>query len=282
LWRYLSLDKLIDLLSTGELFFAPLASFIESDPFEGYFPAVAMEAHAGILRPAIQHVESTISKIERRNKKTNQRTPKDLAKLRQKFNNLKAAPAILFQAMNQSIAINCWHANSGESEAMWRLYADNGKAVAIETDVDALKQSIESRDSAHVVDVFRVKYLDFFNKTLKPEDCAVDGHLTPLLKRVSYQHECEVRAFIGPRFSDFPSKKFLDIDYCKNYWKPLPVRLPVDTSILAKRVHVSPYSKQPFERSVARVCELFGLPADIVAPSKMLCGHEELLKSFTF
>lgn len=38
LWRYLSLDKLVDLLSTSELFFTPLAAFAKSDPFEGYLP----------------------------------------------------------------------------------------------------------------------------------------------------------------------------------------------------------------------------------------------------
>ena len=35
LWRYMSLDKLVDLLSTRELQFAPLAWFVKSDPFEG-------------------------------------------------------------------------------------------------------------------------------------------------------------------------------------------------------------------------------------------------------
>jgi hypothetical protein len=54
LWRYVSLDKLVDLLATGDLFFAPLASFVRTDPFEGYLPAAAMEAHAGIFRPVIQ------------------------------------------------------------------------------------------------------------------------------------------------------------------------------------------------------------------------------------
>jgi hypothetical protein len=34
LWRYLSLDKLVDLLSTNELCFTPLARFAKSDPFE--------------------------------------------------------------------------------------------------------------------------------------------------------------------------------------------------------------------------------------------------------
>jgi hypothetical protein len=278
LWRYLSLEKLIDLLSTRELFFAPLASFIESDPFEGYLPAVAMEAHAGIFRTVIQDLELAVGEIERRSRKP---PPNGLETLRQKFDTLKTVPAHLFQAINQSLAINCWHANEGESEAMWRLYADNGKAVAIETDLNALTESIESGESEHLVDIFPVKYLDFFDKDVQPKDCVVEGHLTPLLKRVSYRHECEVRAFIGRPLPE-PLPKHFDLNYWKDYWKPSPVRLPVDTSVLVRRVHVSPYAKQPFEKSVIKICELLGLPADAVAPSKMLCGHEELLKSFTY
>jgi hypothetical protein len=38
--------------------------------------------------------------------------------------------------------VDWWHASGSESEAMWRLYAENGKAVAVETTLDALKESI--------------------------------------------------------------------------------------------------------------------------------------------
>lgn len=277
LWRYLSLDKLVDLLATGDLFFAPLASFVSTDPFEGYLPAAAMEAHAGIFRSVIKDFESAVSALEDHGKKTNRQVAADSQQmLRHKLDDLKAAPAIFFQAINQCIAVNCWHANDFESEAMWRLYADNGNAVAIETSVDALKESIESRQSEHVVHVYRVKYLDFFDKNLKPAECVVEGHLTPLLKRLSYSHECEVRAFVGRVPKN--TRESLDV----NYWKPAPVRVPVDLTALVKRVHVSPYSREPFESSVAKVCEMLGLPATIVKPSKMLSGHEELLKSFNY
>lgn len=278
LWRYLSLDKLIDLLATGELFFAPLASFIESDPYEGCMPAVAMEAHAGIFRPAIQDLESAASELDaqiRRMRPSTSAGGEDRLKL--KLDDLKTAPARFFQAINKSIAINCWHASDCESEAMWRLYADNGKAVAIETDFDGLKRSMESGQTGHLVHIYPVKYLDFLDKTLKPADCVVEGHLTPLLKRASYKHECEVRAFIGRPVPEVPTE-CLNMDY----WKPAPVRLPVDLTILVKRIYVSPYTSQPFESSVIKICELLGLAEGIVARSKLLRGHEELLKAFSY
>lgn len=116
LWRYLSLDKLIDLLATGELFFAPLASFIETDPYEGYLPAVAMEANAEIFRPVIQHLESAVSELEKQSRKTRRAaSPDGQNGLRRKLDDLKTAPARFFQAINKSIAINCWHKSDCES-----------------------------------------------------------------------------------------------------------------------------------------------------------------------
>jgi hypothetical protein len=278
LWRYLSLDKLIDLLSTGELFFVPLSFFVKTDPFEGYLPAVAMDALAGIFRPVVKDVESIFPALEDHCKRVNRELTSDEREgLYHNLEDLKAAPKRFFPAIMQCQTVNCWHENDGESEAMWRLYADKGNAVAIETSVDALKESIQSQESEHRVHIYRVKYVDFFDKDLKPRDCLVEGrHLTPLLKRLSYQHEKEVRAFIGRVPKDLQESGNIE------YWQPTPVRLPVDVKVLVKRVHVSPYSREPLESSVTKICELLGLRTGVVEPSKMLSGQEELLKPFNY
>jgi hypothetical protein len=68
LWRYLSLDKLIDLLSTSELFFTPLATFAKTDPFEGYLPSIAFDAHASIFRRYVHDLELSHQQVaEHRN-----------------------------------------------------------------------------------------------------------------------------------------------------------------------------------------------------------------------
>lgn len=72
---------------------------------------------------------------------------------------------------------------------MWRLYSENGKAIAVETTLGGLRDSIQNRESASVVHIFPVKYLNFSDPNLEPQDCVVEGHLFPLLKRISYQHE---------------------------------------------------------------------------------------------
>jgi hypothetical protein len=53
LWRYMSLDKFIDLLSMNQLYFAPLAFYMKTDPFEGFLPAVCLEADTNSFKGLI-------------------------------------------------------------------------------------------------------------------------------------------------------------------------------------------------------------------------------------
>ena len=272
LWRYMSLDKLIDLLATQELHFTPLASFAKSDPFEGYLPAVAMDADASVFRPHVKDAESTWELVEaHRNSSGHELTDEERAVAEERITDLKGAPRLYRMAIAKSIAVNCWHINKGESEAMWRLYGDSGKGVAVETTFGALKDSIAARDSPFRVQIYPVKYLDFFDTNLKPTDCVVEGHRAPLLKRISYEHEREVRAFIV----HVPETTRAGLKLAE--WNPVPVRIPVAANRLVKAVHVSPYPGEPFASSVVRICEKFGLPDGIVRPSRLLSGHEELL-----
>jgi hypothetical protein len=272
LWRYMSLDKLIDLLSTSELYFAPLASFVKTDPFEGYLPAVALEADASIFRPHLKDAELAFELVEEHRRNLGcEVTSEEQALFQSRLDDLKAAPKIYHAAIAKAISVNCWHMNKSESEAMWRLYGDSGKGVAVETTLDALKESIQVCESVFRVHIYPVKYVDFFDETLKPADCVVEGQRAPFLKRVSYKHEQEVRASIL-RVPE-TARKALDLES----WKPVPVRLPVELNHLVKAVHVSPYPGEPFPSSVIKICEKFGLPKGTVKFSKLLSGQEELL-----
>jgi hypothetical protein len=272
LWRYMSMDKLVDLLAEQELHFTPLAAFAKSDPFEGYLPVVAMDALASILRPKVKDTESGWQLTEEHRQSVGYPlTEEEKALAEKQIVDQKEAPRNYYALIAKSIAVNCWHINKGESEAMWRLYSDNGKGIAIKTSLGALKEAIGARDSAFQVNIYPVKYLDFFDDKLKPADCIEDGHLAPLLKRLSYEHEREVRAFIVHKPETVRDGLNLE------EWKPVPVRIPVDVSRLLKAVHVSPYPGAPFASSVTRICEKFGLIEGIVKSSRLLSGHEELL-----
>jgi len=272
LWRYLSLDKLVDLVSTSELFFTPLATFAKSDPFEGYLPSVAFDAHTSIFRKYVNDLELAHQQLaEHRQNKGYPLTDSERATLQMSVEDIRSSLRRLLPAIAKTTTVNCWHASEGESEAMWRLYAENGKAVAVETTLDALKSSIQERDCPSIVHIYPVKYLDFFDSALQPKDCIVEGHLAPLLKRISYQHEREVRAFIGKVAPN--QRAGADVAF----WKPEPIRLPVDVKLLVKAIHVSPYAGEPFPSSVMKICDAFGLGLGIVQPSHLLSGEEELL-----
>jgi hypothetical protein len=273
LWRYLSLDKLVDLLSTSELFFTPLAAFAQSDPFEGYLPSVAFDAHASLSSRYVNDIKLAHQQVaEYRRNKGFPLTDAEQLMLETRVEDTRSSFRRLLPAIAKATTVNCWHANEGESEAMWRLYGENGKAVAVETTLEALTLSIQQRDSPHAVFIYPVKYLDFFDSTLQPKDCVVEGHLMPLLKRISYQHEREVRAFIS-KIAPNP-RAGADVAF----WKPEPIRLPVDVNVLVKAIHISPYAGEPFPSSVVKICEAFGLSPGIVQPSQLLTGEEQLLE----
>ncbi|WP_250530693.1 hypothetical protein [Caballeronia sp. NCF4] len=65
LWRYLTLDKFINLIESSTLFFTPLAWYKETDPFEGYLPKVAIDAIAAIPAKYAQRHEERITAIEK-------------------------------------------------------------------------------------------------------------------------------------------------------------------------------------------------------------------------
>jgi len=253
LWRYVSLDKLVDLLSTSELYFTPLANFKNSDPYEGYLPKVALNAHASISRKYIEDAVRMHEQVaEHRERLGAPLTVQEREALGATLDNVRTSMRRFMPAIVKATVVNCWHAN-------------------VETTLDALKQSIEVRDFSGKVHIFPVRYLDFFDSNLQPRDCVVEGHLAPLLKRNSYQHEQEVRAFIG-KVAPNPH-----VGSDISFWKPEPVRLPVDVKTLVAAVYVSPYATEPFPSSVAAVCEAFGLGSGIVKPSRLLSGDEELL-----
>jgi hypothetical protein len=278
LWRYMALDKFVDLLSTNELFFSPLAYYAKTDPFEGFLPAVCLKADAEISKGLIEDMNPAIEIVRRLCSDPSQAVArKALETFETAYEDLRSSHKRFFPAIMQSVTVSCWHENSCESEAMWRLYSENGKAIAIETTVDALKGSIESRDAEHIVHIHPVKYVDFFDETLMPKDCVVGGHRAPLLKRKSYEHEHEVRAFICRRTPDNP-RDMLNIDF----WRPTGVKLPVDVHLLVKRLHVSPYQSEPFGSSVRKICEIFGLGSHIIEPSRLLSGQEDLANMLAF
>ncbi|HEY6527207.1 MAG TPA: DUF2971 domain-containing protein [Cellvibrionaceae bacterium] len=129
LWRYMSLPKLISILTTKSLNLARIDRM--ADQFEGTITKATLEG--------IQRYQSMIGQT-------------------------LSEEAILnmYRRTRETSYISCWHANEYESEAMWQLYGAKG-GVAIQTSYDKLTQSIANDGEVYIG---LVKYIDYDNAHL--------------------------------------------------------------------------------------------------------------------
>lgn len=83
--------------------------------------------------------------------------------------------------------VSCWHESSFESEAMWQLYSNKHRGIAIVSTREKLSNVLPKE-----VKIANVKYIDF------EADCVP---LAPLhfYKRSAFEYEKEVRAVIVDR-----------------------------------------------------------------------------------
>lgn len=274
-WRYMSLDKLVNLLESESLYFAPLSFYEKSDPYEGYIPKVAFEALSTVLGASnknLEHLYDQLQQIAATSKASGKRNPNGEEFLEQFRTKLDAQSSLSKEIYNKAakgITVNCWHYNQLESEAMWKLYSESGKGIAIKTSIESLKDSIESVEQDILVQVGRVKYLDFYDKNLTPKECVTDGHLSPLLKRASFSHENEIRLFTVP-----------EIDYASlREFEPEAKTVKLDVKKLIENIYISPYAGEPFSSSTIAICRKYGINQESIIKSNLLSGHQELLDS---
>lgn len=264
LWRYMTLDKLINILSTQKLYFTPLNSYEKTDPFEGVLPKVGLDAmrqlrsseQEKLLAQAIQFRDKMIENCTGK--------PEQLAiieRLEKEIEKIRSFPSLMEKVsfrIFKSTLVNCWHQNEFESEAMWRLYSENNKGIAIQTTFQNLVDSIDDQR----VFLSEVNYINFYDKDLEPKDCVVNGHLSPLLKRKSFEHEKEVRLFFQPE-NDLKTLSAEEYKYVGQ-------SIDVDISKLISKLYISPYATGLFASSVKEVLKRFGLDEDKVIHSDLL------------
>ncbi|MBU2513738.1 DUF2971 domain-containing protein [bacterium] len=269
IWRYLTLDKFIDLISRQALYFAPLEKFIDSDPFEGYMPIPALKIFHGALGDTIQFFEKeSLDRFEKLGAENG--VPINTEKFKRTINSetdkIKKKSLKFMKILGKSIQVNCWNISDYESEAFWKLYSDEGKGVAIESTVESLSKSIFPTYSGNRIHIYPVKYVDFFDESLNVSDCMVDGQVVPLIKRKSYEHENEVRAFIVP-----------DVDVKRlDEHKIEHVFVEVDLSVLIERIHISPFAGTAFKNSVKAVSKAFNIEICKISVSNLLSDSDKL------
>ena len=96
------------------------------------------------------------------------------------------------------------------------------------------------------------------------KECAVDGHLVPLLKRKSFEHENEVRLFINVGKPPFNAETKSET-------------IKIDRDILIEQIYISPYATEPFISSTISICKKYGVEDSKIKVSQLLKGQEDLV-----
>jgi len=105
LWRYFRVDRLVSSLQSGVLHFPSARQF--EDPFEGAVAVLAHDFPRDPRYPDFGHVDNAFEELRRLTK------------------------------------ISCWHRADYESAAMWKLYAAEGKGVAVRTTARRLQTALQ-------------------------------------------------------------------------------------------------------------------------------------------
>jgi hypothetical protein len=104
-------------------------------------------------------------------------------------NPYKVTAGEVVQRLRDHVAVSCWHVNERESAAMWKLYSKSNEAVCIQSTFRKLNNAVRT-----VARVGSVRYVDYETSWI-PES----NPLAPFIyKRLSFEHEREIRAIIPP------------------------------------------------------------------------------------
>jgi hypothetical protein len=120
-WRYMDLPRLISILHADKLFLSCLAGL--EDPHEG-----------SMTRKTVEEREVLFANVPNR---------RDFMELN--------------RDLRSTVYVSCWHINSNESEAMWRIYCGSAQGVALQTTYQKLYESIVNAQ----VHMGAVTYIDY-------------------------------------------------------------------------------------------------------------------------
>lgn len=225
-WRYMDFAKFVAMLQQQGLYF-PRADQLD-DKFEGAAGNASREAEwdafylkffrGAVTTPPPGYPDPNLSEDE----------------IDREAKGLLGSIKTLGEKARSSL-VSCWHANSGESEALWRLYCPPPNAgVAIRSTVQNLWNAMENEVSAVVG---RVHYVDF------REHFASTGKDRLFFKRRSLSHENEVRVVIADRDDSGSNSRII---HC-------------DLSVLIEEIVISPFAPSWFHEVASNTASKMGL-----------------------
>ena len=240
LWRYMSFEKLANLLYTKALFFTRADKF--DDPFEGFTP------------PSVSSIyQDATTRFE-----------KDDLNIPSK---LQGATLKFLENWRKYVMCSCWHYADQESMAMWEKYHLHNSGVAIKTTLGNFKKCLPSSP-----DIFigKIKYIDH-NRYQVPQNLSAVSMIYTWYfhKKIAFEHEREFRAIIDshPYIMEYFNSHggSVDLQTIQNYEFPdiyeigTPVKIDVETLFGEKgEVIISPYAEKWITKTVESVVHQYG------------------------
>jgi hypothetical protein len=158
LWRYIEIQKYMHLVESSMLYFCRADLYRKEDPFEGTFPKIEYEY-------SIKHS----GEVETKN---------------------------LYRITSMDTFLSCWHLNNEESLAMWKLYSQMDKGVAIQTDIKNFKEAFSLTNKKIFSGV--VQYINYETDTYytpsKHPYYLANAFTAYIHKRKIFEYENEYRA----------------------------------------------------------------------------------------
>jgi hypothetical protein len=169
--------------------------------------------------------------------------------------------APLAQLATRYTYLNCWYESEHESAAMWGLYQHEGRGIAVRSSFLRLTQCFKSD---RLIYAGEVKYIDY-SKTLIPTGNRFDAFMH---KRLSFEHEHEVRAVIADQETEWEIWQKTNHSYGPDDTVPRPLDLPanypaglnipIDLAQLVEAVYISPEADGWFAELVENIIPRYG------------------------
>ena len=216
LWRYLKLDRLIDIIEKDEIYFSSATQFTD-DPYEGAISILPQEAPV----PSENKFDDAFSQLRRLTK------------------------------------IVCWHIADYENDAMWKLYANSKKGLAITTTIETLITSLEPYKikpeyDNEILYVGKIEYVDLMKDKIN----------TNMLKRFFYKHnafswEKEFRLAISLRMAE-------------EFGVSIPedgILVKIKPKVLINNIYLGPTISSEDKEKILNICKKHGMEDKIKTSS---------------
>ncbi|HLF52552.1 hypothetical protein [Flavobacterium sp.] len=195
IWRYMDFWKFLNLLESRALYFSNSENL--GDNYEGRIPLFILD----------KMLELDRKQGHTRNKDLND---------------------FLEKTMRKNHLISSWSFADRESFAMWKMYAKDKMGIAIETDLEALKNSFDVTD--RFIYIGEINYINDENYYF-----STGNMFYPFVTKLDFYHfENEIRCITVTGENEESSNKLVE----------------VDLNILIKKIHISPNAKPEFKKLI--------------------------------